>query len=307
VAWGFAGAWGVWALARLTGVDRLTPLGMPAAPMLAFTPYAAATAPIPLLVAGLLRRRWAALASGAIAAGLAVLVLPRAVGADQPAAHGPVVRVMTVNLLFGQADPARLIDLVRRGDVDVLSLQELTHASVERYETAGLSRLLPFKVVQPGYGAEGSALYARHPLRELPPLGPTVMATPRAEVLLAGRRVEVVAVHPIPPITSAAYRQWRRDLGLLPAAATDPIRILAGDFNATLDHAALRTLLSRGYADAADRTGDGLVHTWGPPAGRPPLTIDHVLADRRCAVRHVQVHDVAGSDHRAVLAELQLP
>ena len=85
------------------------------------------------------------------------------------------------------------------------------------------------------------------------------------------------------------------------------MRILAGDFNASLDHAVLRGLIGRGYADAADRAGAGLVPTWGYGGTRPPLTIDHVLVDRRCAVTGYSVHDIAGTDHRAVLAEIRLP
>jgi endonuclease/exonuclease/phosphatase family metal-dependent hydrolase len=37
------------------------------------------------------------------------------------------------------------------------------------------------------------------------------------------------------------------------------------------------------------------------------LTLDHVLADRSCAVLAYSVQAVPGSDHRAVHAEIQLP
>ncbi|MEJ7787976.1 MAG: hypothetical protein WKF96_24510, partial [Solirubrobacteraceae bacterium] len=40
-----------------------------------------------------------------------------------------------------------------------------------------------------------------------------------------------------------------------------PLRLIAGDLNATLDHGALRDLLSDGYVDAADATGNGLLST----------------------------------------------
>ena len=86
-----------------------------------------------------------------------------------------------------------------------------------------------------------------------------------------------------------------------------PLRVLAGDFNATLDHDALRGLIARGYVDAADATGSGLKPTW-PVGKRPPgITIDHVLVDRRIAVRSYGVHEVRGSDHRAIVAELRVP
>ncbi|MEO5873812.1 MAG: endonuclease/exonuclease/phosphatase family protein, partial [Streptosporangiaceae bacterium] len=60
---------------------------------------------------------------------------------------------------------------------------------------------------------------------------------------------------------------------------------------------------------AADGTGDGLATTW-PADGRPVppgIAIDHVLADRRVAIRSFATHDLPRSDHRAVSAVLTLP
>jgi endonuclease/exonuclease/phosphatase family metal-dependent hydrolase len=88
-----------------------------------------------------------------------------------------------------------------------------------------------------------------------------------------------------------------------------PVRVLLGDFNATLDHGGLRELIATGYRDAAEVTGQGLVGTWGPYDGDriPPVVIDHVLADRRIGVRRFAVHGIPGGDHRAIVAELTLP
>jgi hypothetical protein len=65
-----------------------------------------------------------------------------------------------------------------------------------------------------------------------------------------------VAVHTNPPATSPAQvRSWEQDLAALPAPEPGVLRVLAGDFNATLDHVAFRTLLDRGYVDAARAAG----------------------------------------------------
>jgi endonuclease/exonuclease/phosphatase family metal-dependent hydrolase len=110
-------------------------------------------------------------------------------------------------------------------------------------------------------------------------------------------------------MSSASEPAWRAALRALPRPGADGLRILAGDFNGTLDHREMRRLLDAGYHDAADATGQGLRPTWptrhGLPA--PPLTIDHVLVDPRVRVRSVRVRDIPGSDHRAVVAELVLP
>jgi len=318
LAWTGVGAWGTWTLVRVAGGDRLPAIGVLAAPALAVTPYVAATAPIPILLAVLLRRWRAAIVAGAVAAGLVAVVLPRGIGGDQPTAHGPVVRILTANLMFGEADPNRIIQLVRSTNADIVSLQEFTTEAVTRLEGAGLTSLLPYKVIDPRWGAAGSGLYSRYPMQQLPPLPRTQMAMPQAELTLpGGRRLEVTAVHPVPPISAESFHDWKRDLGELPSArppaaasangASGPVRILAGDFNATLDHATLRKLIGRGYADAADRAGEGLTPTWGLTEPRPPLTIDHVLVDRRCRVDKVEIHDLPGSDHRALFAELRLP
>ena len=86
------------------------------------------------------------------------------------------------------------------------------------------------------------------------------------------------------------------------------MRILAGDFDATLDHAELRDVAGGGYEDAGDVLGSGLRTTWpSDPRTRLPVTIDHVLADACCAPHSLDTFPMAGSDHRALLGELALP
>ena len=117
----------------------------------------------------------------------------------------------------------------------------------------------------------------------------------------------LVSVHPFPP-THEHVDDWKHALESLPSAGEGPPWILAGDFNATLDHAELREVIDRGYRDAADAKGDGLTFTW--PVGRlfpPPVTIDHVLADERLGISDYSVEDLPGSDHRAVFAALVVP
>jgi len=308
LAWPPAAAAGTYALLRITGADRLPGLGFPLAGLMSLTTYAAAVAPVTILIGALLRRRNAAIVAVLATAGLTAAVLPRAIGDTQPAATGPRLRVLTANLMFSRVDPDYLYDLIRRTHPDVVSLQEFTPDEADGLAKAGLRTLLPYSEIQPEWGPTGSGLYSRYPVTALPePV--TSMRMPRVALTLPdARRVEMYVVHPLPPITGDQTRAWLHDLGTLPAAAKNsPIRILAGDFNATLDMAAFRAVLARGYADSADRRGQGLVPTWGVDKFGPPLSFDHVAVDRRVAVRGYEVHLLPGSDHRAVLADLQLP
>jgi len=157
-------------------------------------------------------------------------------------------------------------------------------------------------------GSRGSGIYSRFPLSEGPAVAPVHMAQPTALLKLPdGDAVELVCVHPVTPrLGNGGATRWRAELGVLPPPGELP-RVLAGDFNATLDHAAFRDVLSLGYADAALGAGTSLNPTWGMPGKNPVLTLDHVLVDTDCAVLDSSVHLIPGSDHRAVYAEIQLP
>ena len=299
--------WLAWAVVRTLGLDA----GHPVVAIVAFTPYAAATAWVPVVVALAVRRRAVALLALGTFVALAAAVLPRAVGnGEVPAvADGPTLRVMSANLLGGRADADAVMRLAVTEEIDVLSLQELTPDAVERLDAAGGRARFPGRALAARPGAAGSGLMARLPLRDRAPDDATQAEQPEAEVRVPGARpVRLKAVHPRPPITTRSERSWRAALRRLPRPrGRGPLRVLVGDLNATLDHRALRRLLGDGYVDAADATGSGLRWTWPRGAARPPITIDHILLDARLGVRDVSVHALPGSDHRAVVAELVLP
>ncbi len=294
------------AVCRLVGLDWFTPL----AQLISFTPY---LVPGGLLVALMcaVARRWRI----AVAAGLVVLVLtavtaPRAIGDDSPGpAVGIPLRVMTVNVYHGgSAGP--LMALVRAERPDVLSLQEVTAEALAELEAAGMAGLLPYSAARPQPGVAGTALYGHAPLTGLRTLDSrTRFDMARVRTVHKGVTLDLVAVHPSPPIPAGgATAAWHRELGWLPAPdlGDEAVTVLAGDFNATLDHSGFRKLIGDGYVDAADAVGTGLTPTW--QAGwAPPVVIDHVLVERGVGVRAVRVHPVPGSDHRAVVADLTLP
>jgi endonuclease/exonuclease/phosphatase family metal-dependent hydrolase len=306
VAGGLAG----WAAARLAAADRSRPLEAAAAPLMSFTPQAAAAS---WLAALLLRDRGPSATAALAGAALTALVAPRAVPRRQPHAAGPVLRVLTANLLGGRALAGPVVELVRETRADVLFLQELSGDAATRLKRAGLHELLPNEVTDVlADDPRGNAIYARYPLDDSPAIAATSAGQPAARLdLPSGQSVRLICVHTTPPVPRwyrRAVPRWRGELSALPPPGDPPV-ILAGDFNATLDHAQFRRLLRLGHRDAASQNGNGLLPTWGPePRGRPPLlTIDHVLADPRCAVRASSVHRLPGSDHRAVYAELRLP
>ena len=144
----------------------------------------------------------------------------------------------------------------------------------------------------------------------------TVLLRPAGEAELNGhRRPTILGVHTHAPVPGS-MEEWLASVevvvGQCRGAGSDgagpgpePGLIIAGDFNATLDHAPMKDL--GGCADAALETGIGGVSTW-PTSSHTTLLgspIDHVLADSATwSARSASVLALSGSDHRALVVEL---
>ncbi|MFF2369767.1 endonuclease/exonuclease/phosphatase family protein [Agromyces sp. NPDC058110] len=134
---------------------------------------------------------------------------------------------------------------------------------------------------------------------------PSVVADP-----VSGDGPRIIAVHAVAPIRWE-LRNWRSDLDWLAEQCAGENVIMAGDFNATVDHFAGRGVdggdLGR-CADAAVQGGAGGVGTW--PTDLPEILgspIDHVLATPGWhvdAFRVIGEVDGSGSDHRPIVATL---
>jgi endonuclease/exonuclease/phosphatase family metal-dependent hydrolase len=206
----------------------------------------------------------------------------------------------------GEGSPQELAGLVDELDPDVVSVEELTPGLADELDAAGIGDALPHQRLEPGQGPIGTGLYSRYrlgaPLDEVRS-GYAVLVSAMVEAP-GGQPVEISSIHTAPPTAAG----WSHDLEGISPAPTDGRAVLMGDFNSTIDHAPFRGVLDRGWADAAATVGSGLVPTW--PEGRriPPLyAIDHVLVGDAIGVRSFSAHEIAGTDHRAVFAELQVP
>jgi endonuclease/exonuclease/phosphatase (EEP) superfamily protein YafD len=222
------------------------------------------------------------------------------------------LRVLSLNVLRGSADPAAVVRAIERHGVDVLVMQELTPGMVHRLAEAGIDILLPHCHLDPRPKAGGTGLWARWPLTPLPPVPGMVAAAPRARIEpVDGWPVTVTGVHPKAPMRHNV-RRWQQELAAIRSAlvSSDGPQVVAGDFNASRDHRPFRDLLAAGFLDCADsarrRPWPGF--TW--PAGRwipSIMRLDHVLVSRGSAtVRASRNIRVPGTDHRGVLAAIQL-
>lgn len=303
LAWLIAAPWIVIALIRVLALDD----GFPLVPLISFVPLVTYTAILPVAVTIYLRVGPAAIGAAIALVALVLSIGGRAMTGPNPVARGSAITIMSLNTLLGKAETQATIEMVRTNNVDVLSVQELTPQLEELLREDGLEAELPYRLTDPRATPTGTGLWSRSPLRRtFDQVDPTI---PEAtEAVIEDLGLTVRSVHPSPPTSGVRVRRWRDYLRSLPAARTGDttLRVLAGDFNATLDHKTLRAVVDDGYIDAADAVGKGLSSTW-PATASFGLALDHVLVDSRIRVLDVQLRHVRGSDHRAVIARLRLP
>jgi endonuclease/exonuclease/phosphatase (EEP) superfamily protein YafD len=264
----------------------------------------------------------------------AVVLASRGFGpGDSIAAEGRSADAVTVvawNTLGPATEPAEVADLALETAADVVVLPET------REEDAVAAAVLlreagrPMWVLTAAYDTISPARstsmlvsvelgeYSFDATERTTSVLPTVVATP-----VSGEGPTLIAVHAVAP-TTKQMDNWRSDLSLLAELCTGDDVIMAGDFNATIDHfSGLGSLDSTTRetdrlsssarlgecTDAAATAGAGAVGTW--PTAIPALLgapIDHVLATDEWRVTGFRVlddRDTTGSDHRPVVAVLE--
>ncbi|MFD6280443.1 endonuclease/exonuclease/phosphatase family protein [Streptomyces sp. NPDC060209] len=290
---------------RAADADGPTPVPQ----ALAFLPWLLVPGGAALALAGIARWRtgmvWAAVVLAATG------WYARPYGPATTGARGPVLAelsVLTSNVEFGGATDA-LIGAVRRERPDLVFVQECDLLCADALAARIPEAEYPHRDVVRLDGSLGSALLSRYPLRPAEAVD-GVMAMPGSVATVAGKDVRLQLAHPLPPVPGGVSG-WREELGRIrdfAAGAKDGPVLLAGDFNASQDHAAFREVLDAGALhDSARIAGKSRTHTW-PADRRTPLRtqIDHVLVSADFSVRSARFLDLSGTDHRALLVSLAL-
>jgi endonuclease/exonuclease/phosphatase (EEP) superfamily protein YafD len=236
----------------------------------------------------------------------AVWLLPSYAG--RHASGRAALVVMTSNLKLGEGDTTEVTRVAVAQRVDVLVVEEVTPEALAAM--SALRRRLPYVVGQPAAGAQGTVVFSRYPVGDVLRL-PVTKGTWRLRVA-APTPFWFVGVHTAQPLNDAA--SWRHDHAALLAALRDLTGavVVAGDFNATLDHRPMRRLLAAGFSDAARQANSGWQPTWpgatdaagALPIGLRLMALDHVLADRYYSAISTSTYPIARSDHRALVARL---
>ena len=260
------------------------------------------------------------------------VLLVRGIGApDVPVAQRDDLTVLSWNTLGDSVSADVIAQAAAENRADVVTLPETTRARAEQVAALLAERGMRFRVFatsqQDGIPARSTSLLVTRSLgayARVEDVGDT-HSVPSLVVDPSGGQnaPRIVAVHTVAPYALDPV-DWRADLAWAAARCSRRNVLMAGDFNATLDHfsglgtgAAATAKAGPGKAapqlgachDGAAATRNGSVGTW--PTSLPSLVgtpIDHVLATpnwRFTGFRVLSDEDSAGSDHRPVLARLR--
>ena len=235
----------------------------------------------------------------------------------EAALFGPSIELAQVNVLHKNRDRASMIDFMRHCDADVMFVQELD----PWWERVLRNTDTPYQVLiaQPEEGSFGLAMLVRD----------TFGADDRAEIesvrilagdegfgrpsieatlLLDGRKVKILSIHPPPPVSDQMTAL--RDAILHRAKAwaetqIDP-HVVIGDMNTTPWSYAFDILVGDGRL-ISSQTGYGNQGTWPATRSIPLLLpIDHCVFSKQWACVSRSIGPKTGSDHLPLEVTLRL-
>jgi endonuclease/exonuclease/phosphatase (EEP) superfamily protein YafD len=265
----------------------------------------------------------------ALVAGVAngAILVSRGTGTDTlPEKTDASVRVLTWNTAGSATTASTIAQIAVAMRADIVTLPETTIQTGEQVAIAMRDRGSPMWAHHAAYGEYGvdgwdatsttiliSPALGDYSVIESSQNGSSNTSTVPSAVAMPvdGDGPTVVAAHAVAP-RQDYMPSWRHDLQWLADQCASANVILAGDFNATLDHMAglgvEGGVLGR-CRDAASATGNGALGTW--PTALPTLLgtpIDHVLVSPEWTPSGSAVLkslDGSGSDHRPLVVQLE--
>lgn len=238
-----------------------------------------------------------------------------------PAATDTSIRVMSWNTAGESTDPALIAKTAVAMDADIVTLPETTAKAGTDVAVAMRKlghRMWVLSANYQGWDASYTTILISPRLGNYSVIQSSLdgssntSSVPSAVAMpVDGSGPIIVAAHAVAP-RPHDMEHWRSDLRWLADQCADDDVIMAGDFNATIDHMAGLGedggTLGR-CTDAAAATGNGSVGTWSTTmptlVGAP---IDHVMTSSSWKATGSVVigsMDGSGSDHRPIVVQLE--
>lgn len=231
--------------------------------------------------------------------------------AREPTPGKPTLSVMSYNVNFGLACDGPTLDVIAKGDVDAIFLQETTPAW-EGCLREALSPSHPHIAFRHGLGAGGLAILSKVPFDDAAYMPSPVgwFAAWRVVVHSAVGDVQVLSVHLRPQVSDSGsyvsgylstgpYR--KAEIEAYAPTLDEALPALAlGDFNEE-DGEALQHLREAGMHDVLDDFDLGTTWRWPTPLGELTMQLDHVFYRGKVVPLSAKVVEAGRSDHLPVV------
>ena len=220
------------------------------------------------------------------------------------------VKVMSANVLTSNTEYSTFIQTVGEHNPDIVVVLEVNEKW--KQEIAGqLSDDYPHQNIIAKDHNFGIGVLSKLPFENI-----ASIISPATELISldvrfvgpTGRPLRLIATHPFPPLSQYCFETRSQQLIEL-ATLLDPAEdnIVAGDFNLTPWSPVFSEVLTAGDLKDAS-VGFGIAATWHAfPTFIGGIQIDHILISRSLTSINHTVSQAYGSDHRAVIVEIQLP
>jgi endonuclease/exonuclease/phosphatase (EEP) superfamily protein YafD len=219
------------------------------------------------------------------------------------------LKIIQVNVLFINKDPARLKALIETEQPDIVVSSETPPVFAEMFAT--LKADYPWQDLHPQRGnPRGLGVISKRKLGNAERIHFDHKGVPSQvfTVTVGGQDINFVSIHPFTPTENIERRD--NEFRLIAARyKKDPVKnlVILGDFNATPYCAAYKQLVKDlNLANARD--GFGVYPSWPTflPTSFLRVPIDHVLVSHGIAVHNFRTGPVIGSDHLPTITEISI-
>lgn len=227
----------------------------------------------------------------------------------KPAPEGETLKVMQVNVLFINKNPALLKALIEKEQPDIVVSAETPPVFAQMFE--GLKKDYPWQDLHPQKGnPRGLGVISKRKLVNPERIHFDHKGVPSQvfTVTVGGQDVTFVSIHPFTPTENIERRD--NEFRLIAERYKNPSSknlVILGDFNATPYCAAYKQLVkSLNLSNARD--GFGIYPSWPTFLPTPFLRIpiDHVLVSGTIAVHNFRTLTPVGSDHLPTVTEISI-
>lgn len=218
--------------------------------------------------------------------------------------EGRSLRMVHLNVWQPNDSYEAVINSIRRSDADLVSVQEVSPAWAEAIRH-GLLENYPYQIVLPSTNCYGIALLSRVPLRRANLINPAGADFIEAEVMLGRQAIRVITAHATSPTGYVDFQRRNAQLAFLAEhiSRIDGSVVLIGDLNTVHWDDAYVRLCARGGLRPLSHPAQVTWPSVGPIALIP---LDHALVKGATTGGRLECFDIAGSDHRGLMVELQV-